>query len=164
MKSLIRSKQKQQGTTLIEFSVVASLFFILIFSIIEFGRLLFTWHVLNETSRRAARLASVCQVTDAEQSDTLLAALIDNVPLPNFTVENIEISYLDGLGIPLTTDLTNAGNFNQIEFVEAKIDNYQFDLILPLATFFGVSFTAPDFKTLMPRESLGVTRTGFTDC
>ncbi len=34
---------KQKGVTIVEFTIVASLFFILIFSIIEFGRLIKFW-------------------------------------------------------------------------------------------------------------------------
>ena len=61
MKGLYTKGQHQQsGTTLVEFTIVATLFFILLFSIIEFSRLLYVWHGLNETSRRTARLAAVC--------------------------------------------------------------------------------------------------------
>ncbi|WP_064608397.1 TadE/TadG family type IV pilus assembly protein [Photobacterium sp. J15] len=161
MKELLLKKQK--GTTVIEFTIVASLFFLLIFAIIEFGRLLFTWHVLNETSRRVARLASVCQVTETERADTLLAGIVGNVTLPNFAAENIQVRYLDEFGSEVPTPLTTTSNFVQIEFVEASIINYQIDLTIPFATF-GLNFTAPQFTTLLPRESLGVTRTGFTDC
>ncbi|MGF1759201.1 pilus assembly protein [Photobacterium sagamiensis] len=169
MKRAANQKKKQNGVTIVEFTIVASLFFILIFSIIEFGRLMFTWHTLNETSRRTARLASVCQVSTAEQTDIISTALIDSVSLPNFTAANIQLRYLDENGNEIgnedgsKADLTTVANFNSIAFVEASIINYQISLIIPLA-FFGVDFTAPGFSTMLPRESLGVTRTGFTDC
>ncbi|PSW05149.1 TadE/TadG family type IV pilus assembly protein [Photobacterium lipolyticum] len=165
MKRSANQKKKQHGITIVEFTIVASLFFILIFSIIEFGRLMFTWHTLNETTRRAARLASVCQVSTAEQADIITSAFIDSVPLPNFTAANIELRYLrsDGTAIGNGVDLTNPATFNTIDFVEARIRDYQINLIIPLATF-DIDFTAPDFSTILPRESLGVTRTGFTDC
>lgn len=167
MKGVCRKARKQQGIAIVEFTIVATLFFTLIFAIIEFGRLLLTWHTLNEISRRTARLACVCQVTDAEQADTLVAAVIDNVPLPNFTINNIKLNYLDATGTVVPGPLTDPNKFNQIAFVEAKIDNYQFDLIAPLDKLLekvGITFLAPDFSTILPRESLGVTRTGFTDC
>ncbi|MDX1302221.1 TadE family protein [Photobacterium sp.] len=157
------NKRKQHGVTIVEFTIVASLFFILIFAIIEFGRLMFTWHTLNETTRRAARIASVCQVSATEQTDVITSAFIDSVPLPNFTAANIELRYLGEDGTPITGDLTTPAKFNDISFIEARIINYQINLIIPLATF-DVDFTAPDFSTILPRESLGVTRTGFTDC
>jgi len=93
MKSLTLNK-KQGGITIVEFSIVAVLFFIIIFAIIEFGRLMFTWHVHNETSRRTARLASVCQVTTAEQADILTHAIVDKVQLQHFPPNNINIKYL----------------------------------------------------------------------
>ncbi|CAG22478.1 TadE/TadG family type IV pilus assembly protein [Photobacterium profundum] len=162
MKPLTLNK-KQHGITIVEFSIVATLFFIIIFAIIEFGRLMFTWHVLNETSRRAARLASVCQVTTNEQADILTAAIIDDVPLPNFTVNNIQIIYLDSNGEKITDSLSDESTFLTIKFVEAKIVDYEINLIIPLATF-GVDFSSPSFTTQLPRESLGVTRTGLSDC
>ncbi|MBY5946362.1 TadE/TadG family type IV pilus assembly protein [Photobacterium rosenbergii] len=157
------SLKNQKGSTLVEFSIIAGFFFMLIFAIIEFGRLLFTWHVLNETSRRTARLASVCQISTAEQQDIKLASIVNNVPLPNFSVNNIRLVYLDSLGQEITDDISETVNFNQIEFIEATITNYQVALLIPLATF-DINFTAPEFKTILPRESLGVTRTGYTDC
>ncbi|MGF1682435.1 TadE/TadG family type IV pilus assembly protein [Photobacterium minamisatsumaniensis] len=163
MKKIIPRLKLSKGSTLVEFTIIASFFFLLIFAIIEFGRLLFTWHVLNETSRRTARLASVCQVSTTEQQDTKLAGLIDNVPLPNFSVANVDVSYLDSIGNKIEGDLSETLLYNQVEFVEVKIINYQIALLIPLATF-DVTFTAPEFSTTLPRESLGVTRTGYTDC
>jgi hypothetical protein len=162
MKPLMLNK-KQHGITIVEFSIVAVLFFIIIFAIIEFGRLMLTWHVLNETSRRTARLVSVCQVTTDEQADILTAAIINDVPLPNFTANNIQIIYLDSSGEEITGSLSDASTFITIEYVEASIVDYEINLIIPLATF-GVDFTAPSFTTQLPRESLGVTRTGLSDC
>lgn len=155
--------QTQAGNTLVEFTIISALFFILLFGIIEFGRLLFTWHLLNETSRRAARIAVVCQVSTTEQQDAKIASLIGSVPLPNFSVDNLDVRYLDKTGTPITADLMASATFNQIEFIEARIINYQLQLMIPLSPL-GLTFTAPAFSTLMPRESLGVTRTGFTDC
>ncbi|MGF1734573.1 TadE/TadG family type IV pilus assembly protein [Photobacterium satsumensis] len=155
--------KREKGSTLVEFSIIAGFFFMLIFAIIEFGRLLFTWHVLNETSRRTARLATVCQITTAEQQDIKLASIVENVPLPGFSANNIQLVFLDSVGSEITEDVTETVNFNQIEFVEARIINYQIALLIPLATF-DINFTAPEFKTILPRESLGVTRTGYTDC
>ena len=160
----IRSPIKNnKGATLVEFTIIATFFFILIFSIIEFGRLLFTWHVLNETTRRTARLATVCQITASEQQETIASAIISEVPLPNFTATNIKLDYLDSLGNVISGDLTDATISSQIEYVQTSINNYQIALIIPLATF-DITFTAPEFKTILPRESLGVTRTGFSDC
>ncbi len=154
---------RQAGTVLIEFTIVASLFFILLFAIIEFSRLMFVWHGLNETSRRTARLAAVCQVSTAEQADVKQRALMAGVPLPNLTAANLQLQYLDESGNPVSGDLTQAASFNQIRFVRASIINYQLTLLIPLLSI-DLSPFAPDFSTTMPRESLGVTPTNYTDC
>ena len=163
MMNIQASKRLNKGSTLVEFTIVSTFFFILIFSIIEFGRLLFTWHVLNETTRRTARLATVCHITNYEQQKTITSAIINDVPLPNFTSTNIRLNYLDNLGNVINGDLSDTTLSSQIKYVQASINNYQIALIIPLATF-DITFTAPEFKTILPRESLGVTRTGFTDC
>ena len=158
----------QRGTTIIEFTIVASVFFILLFAIIEFGRLLFTWHVLNETTRQTARFATVCQITQQEQSDLINRVLSNKPALPNFDMRNIKLSYLDGSGVVIEGDLSQESQFNQIRYVRASIVNYHLPLTIP---FFVLDLFAPDFSTTLPRESLGILRpdsesdtTIFSDC
>lgn len=49
--------KNERGTTLAEFAVVATFFFMLIFGVIEFGRFLYTHNALTDASRRGARYA-----------------------------------------------------------------------------------------------------------
>ena len=51
---------KQKGIYTVEFAIVGAVFFLLFFAVLEVGRLFYTWNVLTEASRRAARLATVC--------------------------------------------------------------------------------------------------------
>jgi Flp pilus assembly protein TadG len=43
---------------MVEFAIVASIFFSLIFGVIEGGRLLFTYHQVNHAAREGARYAA----------------------------------------------------------------------------------------------------------
>lgn len=52
-----RPLQTQAGTTAVEFALLAALFFILVFGIIELARLLFVFNTLHEVTRRAAAAA-----------------------------------------------------------------------------------------------------------
>jgi len=155
----------QAGTTIIEFTIVASLFFVLIFALIEFSRLMFVWHGLNETSRRAARLAAVCQVSPAEQTAVKNLALMGAVPLPGLDANNILLQYLNGDGLPV---IDTVADFGDIRFVRASIVNYQISLLIPAlppistSNFSGMG--APDFTTTMRRESLGVSQTKKIPC
>jgi Flp pilus assembly protein TadG len=167
------TKIKQKGVYAVEFAIVGSLFFVLFFAVIEFARVMFTWDVLTEVSRRGARLATVCHVqrqsTDvtsldfrlinaaATPNDVLAAAIFSDADddakmIPNLTPENIKISYLDYAGNTATT-------FAQISLVRAEIINYQHSMFIP---FFSITLNSPSFSTTLPRESLGVTRYGYT--
>lgn len=160
-----QGQRRQAGTTIIEFTIVASLFFVLIFSLIEFSRLIFVWHGLNETARRAARLAAVCQVTSAEQAAVKNLAIMNSVPLPGLVADNILLQYLDGDGVPVPDVVSD---FNDIRFVRANIVNYQISLLIPAlppistSNFAGIG--APDFTATLRRESLGVSQTKTVPC
>ena len=50
-------KSRQQGSTLVEFSIGASVFLLVMFAVIEFGRALWVHNALADAARRAARYA-----------------------------------------------------------------------------------------------------------
>ncbi|MCW8994473.1 MAG: pilus assembly protein, partial [Psychromonas sp.] len=106
---------------------------------------------------------AVCNVlsdTDNPQSITqptgvLNAAIFADDPLlPNLNSMNINISYLRVNG-------ATASTFSEIDLVRAEIRNYQHQLLIP---FFSITLNSPSFSTTLPRESLGVTRYGYTEC
>ena len=148
----------QRGVYAVEFAIVAGIFFMLLFAIIEVGRLMYTYNVLHEASRRAARIAVVCQIDD---TDIKTMALFNGANLiPNLTTANLSISYLDEFG--------NAATGIGIVLVRADIANYQHQFLVP-----GLSrgINSPTFSAYLPRESLGVYHveeedpgSGFIDC
>ena len=160
VKKLIKrtSLHKQSGVYSIEFAIVGGLFFLLLFAILEVGRLFFVWNVLTEASRRGARLATVCnfnQVDMLADSEMITAALFNNVDLvPHLKPENLTIEYLQFNGSAAT-------DFVEIDLVKAEIFNYQHQLMIP-GLF--LTLNSPSFVTILPRESLGVTRWKYTQC
>jgi hypothetical protein len=153
--------KKQHGVYTIEFAIVGGLFFLLLFAVLEVGRLFFVWNVLTEASRRGARLATVCYfntVDNAPYEAMLHAAMFDDLTLaPGLTWSNLKVSYLR-----LDGSLVDSGDSSDdIELVRAEIVNYQHQMIIP-----GLFFTlnSPSFATTLTRESLGVTREKTTLC
>jgi hypothetical protein len=149
-------KFHQQGLTTVEFSIVGMVLFIVLFGLIEFGRLLFTWNVLDEATRRAARLAAVCPITEASQDFIRDAGAFGGEILPNFTAANIVLSYWQNDGTPaIATQNTY--------YVRAAITGYQHRMLIP---FFDINLNALDFSTTLPAESLGVhpTAAGAAPC
>jgi hypothetical protein len=64
------------------------------------------------------------------------------------------VEYLDQAGVAIANP---AGNFGTIEYVRVRIVNYQMELFIPYANRV---FASPEFAVTLPRESLGVPRTG----
>jgi Flp pilus assembly protein TadG len=56
------------GTTAVEFALVAPMFLMLVFGAIEFGRLLWTQQALQETATAAARCIAIAQGSNATSS------------------------------------------------------------------------------------------------
>jgi len=151
-------KSKVKGVTTVEFSIIALLFFILVFSILEVSRLLFVWNAVADAARLGARAAAVCSVNSNDIANITLSNPSGggNAFLPNnLTAANVQVRYLDAAGVPVAfpDPVVNPGGFMQVRYVEVSIINYQHDLLIPLL---GGSITLPPFTTTRPREALGV--------
>lgn len=151
-------KNKVKGVTTVEFALVGGLFFLVLFGILEFGRLLFVWNTLTEATRRGARIAAVCPVNHSAIANI---AVLDRPTgggsspiLPGLSTANVELRYLDVDGIPIVTPVAN---FTAIRYVRVRIVGYSHNMIIPMFT---PLLNAPPFQTTLPRESLGVPRVG----
>jgi hypothetical protein len=142
-------KRAQRGLTTVEFSVIGGVLMILLFGTLEFSRVLYTFAVLGEGTRRAARLAAVCPLGSPN-----IRATVDFAGLPNFNPGNVLVLYLDAAGFP-------TGAYTNINAVQVRIVGYRIPLSIP---FINPTVTAPPFTVTMPRESLGVSSTAVTPC
>lgn len=151
-------RRHQTGITLVEFSIIGSLFLLLLFAILELAIYVYQLQSMNDISRRTARIAAVCVVND---EDIKTLALSEGAP-PGFTADNIQIDYLDKTGSP-------ALSHQDIRFVQARIVNFTYGFT-QLLNFLGENgiVQVQDFKTVLPAESLGVLRsdtsTDKTEC
>ncbi|KEA65525.1 hypothetical protein ADIMK_0482 [Marinobacterium lacunae] len=139
--------KRQRGITTVEFALVGSVLFVVLFGLIEFGRLMFTWNVLDEATRRAARVAVVCPVNAAGEAFAKSTGAFGGTLLPNFTDANIAITYLREDGT------TEADATENTYYVRSAITGYQHQMLIP---FFDITLDALDFATTLPAESLGV--------
>jgi len=144
------SYHSQHGIVLVEFAMIGLLFFILLFAGIECARLAYTWTALTEATRLGARAAAVCGVNQATIKS--VAQFNDGNLLPgDFNGNtNITIRYLDINGNVLANPA--GADYNNIRFVETRIDNYQYSFLVP---GFG-SIPLGPFSSVRPREALGV--------
>src|ERR1041385_1219822 len=60
------SRTGERGATMAEFAIISVVFFMIIFGIIEFGRLFYTHNALTDAARRGARYAVLHHQVDRE--------------------------------------------------------------------------------------------------
>ena len=149
--------KRMRGVYVVEFAIVGLLLFTLLFGVLEMGRLLFTVNALNETVRRGARLAAVCDI----QEPRILRRAIFNAAedagasslIAALTTAQLTLVYLDGNGNPIASPgSSGAAGFGAIRYVQLRVENFTFTPLIPGLN--GV-ITLPPFLSTLPRDSLG---------
>lgn len=150
--------KKMRGLAVIEFTVISTVLMLILLSIFSIGYYMFSVQMINEATRKAARLATVCYVTSAAQQNIKSAVLGGSLP-SNFTDQNLVIEYLDANGAVVTGDVTDNNIFITIKYVRARVSNYQFQFV-SILNFLGNKglVVVPEFETTLPVESLGIVR------
>jgi hypothetical protein len=155
-----KNRKKQRGIATVEFAIAGFATLAVIFAAIEMSRLMFTHNTLTEASRRGARVAAVCNVADQQEIQRLTifntAGSGGQSPiLRNLTTDNVVIEYLDADG-NVIPNIAGPGYFS-IEYVRVRIVNFRHNFIFP---GIDLNLNMPEYPTTVPRESLGVARTG----
>jgi hypothetical protein len=132
---------RQRGTAIVEFAIVAVIFLMLLLGIMDFGRMLFTWNAAAEATRWGARIAVVCdKATPAQVRDRMRRIL------PQLTDANIVIDWHNPEGTVSACDKSSCKG------VEVRLSGFTFD---PISPFMGFGLTTvPAFATYLPRESM----------
>ena len=159
---IIDFKKDQRGTTMAEFALIASVFFMIIFGIIEFGRLLYTHNALTDAARRGARYAILHRKVDIDCVKNVVVygethvdavtcaptgpALINGLDTPNVVVI---YAGADAIAIPPTPPTAYGMNLGT---VTVSITGYTFNLSIP---FFRRTLTMPAYTTTLTSESAG---------
>lgn len=154
--------KRQRGVYVVEFAIIGTLLFVLLLGVIEMGRLYFTVNTLSESVRRGARLAAVCDPTQQIEVQKILRRAIFNEVgdsgasnlIAGLETADLSLVYLDADGNPVSSpsDLTGSDGFQAIRYVQLRVDNFTFDLLIPVH---GGQITLPGFRATLPRESLG---------
>lgn len=158
---------RQKGLSTVEFALVANVVLILLFGVFEIARAYYIYSALDEVTRRGARVAAVCPVSDPAISQL---AIFNNSGdgsnsslVPGLTPGHVVVEYLDQnnavVGNPADPD-----GFIQIRYVRVRVVGYQHQMQVPIVS--GITnFFMPEFSTVLPRESLGIPREGnITPC
>lgn len=156
--------RKSKGIAILEFTLVSTALLIVLFGIFEIGRYIYSVQMINEVTRKAARLATVCHVSDRNNIANM-SSIVKSLPA-GVSSSNLVISYLDKDENEVASPETNVGD---IKFVRAKITNVNYTFYNVLISFSNNSNILPEFETTLPAENLGVLRyvsqsDEYTDC
>lgn len=137
-----KRKSNERGATLVEFSIAATVFLVVVFGVIEFGRALWTHNALSDAARRGARYATLHSAAEIEQVKNVVVygnADGSGTPLvPNLTTENVSVDY--------SNFALNAGT------VSVSVTGYEFQFIVPIV---GTTIAMPSYTTTLTGESVG---------
>ena len=131
---LNRLRPRQEGATAVEFALVVSILLILMFGIIEFGRVLYYMNAAAEATRWGARCAVVSNINDARIKN----GMINRLPL--LSSANISINYLPS-GCSSATCRT----------ITVSTQGATVQTFIPFIPF---TPSIPPFSTTLPRESM----------
>lgn len=112
-------RKYRRGAAVVEFALVAPLFFMLVFGMIEYGRMLMVQQILTNASREGARMA----VLDGS-SPTQITASVQNY-LQNATINGANVTVTPnppsgaGYGEPVTVEVSVG--FNQVSWLPSPM-------------------------------------------
>lgn len=131
---------KYRGIATVEFTLIAALFFFVIFAILGIARMMYIYNATVNATRLGARLAVVCSPSAAANIKAKMVARV-----PGLTAANINLAYNpSGCSISTCTSIT------------ASVSNFTVSIATPASFPLG-SFTIPSFRTTLVRESMDST-------
>ena len=128
MRASKRSFRRQEGAAAVEFAIVASLLFMLIFGIIDFGFAFHAWNNTANAAREGARRAAVDPNTSAIIARTQQAAR--TLDATKLTV-SVTCSTNDGVTFG---GCGSASTWQEGDIIRVNVD-YAYDLITPFGSF-----------------------------
>jgi len=137
-----KSRNKQRGATLVEFSIAATVFLMAMFAVLEFGRALWTHNALTDACRRGARYAAVHRADEINDVKNVVVygdpAGGTNPVVENLSTTNVQVDY---------SNFTLDGGT-----VQVTITDYRFQFVIPIV---GTQIQMPNYTTTLTGESAG---------
>jgi Flp pilus assembly protein TadG len=135
----------EHGSTLIEFTVVAAVFFMMLVAIVAAGNLYYTHNALVEATRRGARYAVLNPTGSTTAVENVVVYGTDTPAqgatslIYNLTPANVIVTYSPGFNVAAGT-------------VTVTISGYSYPFVAPTLT---TSITMPPYRTTLSGESAG---------
>ncbi|MDX1823117.1 MAG: TadE/TadG family type IV pilus assembly protein [Thiohalomonadales bacterium] len=157
------SRKRQRGATMVEMAITLPLFLLLVFAIIEFALIIFTWSRAVEATREGARYAIVNDpVTDISSLDcSAVTSVSTTCDKGNCTAlmkrMNNLYSDLDAANVTVNYGCSSTGfpgDPHPVREVSVSISGQEYGLIVPGILGLDSTLTLPGFTTTRVSEDL----------
>lgn len=148
-----------------EFVLISGVFFMIIFGIIEFGRLFYIHNALTDAARRGARYAALHKEVDKACVKNIVVYGESNVDAKCAPTGPALINGLDpNTQVTVTYEGADADNDPKTDptdygmnlgTVTVEITNYTFNLAIPFLPATWRTLTMPNYVTTLTAESAG---------
>ena len=135
-KRLLSQLFKMQGLVALEFTVLAAVFFLVLFVMIGFARAVYLYNATSQATRLGARVAIVCDKDSAAIKSKMIATV------PGLAAGNITVAYAPS-GCSANTCNTVTVSITGFNVVIATPSRYPLN-----------SLVVPSFSTTLIRESM----------
>lgn len=112
------SRRTRKGAAIIEFAIIAPVFFLFVFGMIEFGRMVMVQQIITNASREGARVAVLDGTTVQNVKDTVNNYL-SGARISGATVDVPTDPVTAGYGTPITVTVQVA--FNKVSWLPTPI-------------------------------------------
>jgi Flp pilus assembly protein TadG len=108
-------RKNRRGAAVVEFAVVAPIFFLLVFGLIEFGRVVMVQQLLTNASREGARLGVLSDSTSSQVQSRVVSYLSG----ANITIatSNVNVVYASDSSSGESVTVTVSVPFNQVSWL-----------------------------------------------
>jgi Flp pilus assembly protein TadG len=122
-------RRNQSGTTTVEFAIIGTVVMTVLFGVIELSRALFVMNALAEVTRRGARVATVCPVSDPAGARAAVFADGDgrSTVVTGLTTGNVVIEYLNEAG----SALPDPRPASATSVTSRRASNFTHQLVIP---------------------------------
>ena len=121
---------REDGAAAVEFAIVATLFFMLVFGIIDFGFAFHSWNNAANAAREGARKAAVVNDPDAVNAIRLRTIAAASTLDPT----KLTVECCAAVAAPRSPPARASSSWQEGDFVRVVV-NYQYDMITPIGSF-----------------------------
>ena len=142
--------KRQRGALVVEFALVLVILLLLVFGLIELGRVMFKWNSAVEATRIGARTAAIVAVND----DASVLSMMNTVMAGELEAGNVAVDYsIDGVTFGRGICVRGTCQFVRVRMAYA----YKPALVIfqPAMSLLPETITMPSFATTYPVEALG---------